>query len=307
MDKNKVLIFSAVAVFALTGIISTQIVWVHNTLILHQQLDVIMYRMYFLVVTSVLFLIFLSISFYMIIRLMFRQKKLSQIQTDFINNITHEFKTPIATISLSSEMLLNSDVNKFPHKTKRYAKVISDENNRLEKQVEQILQLSIIEKDESSPGLKEINVHEIISGMVGNHSIFATQQGGTITTDLKAVEYFVMADKTHLSNIIANLLDNALKYTHETPKIKINTLNKQNKIMIYISDNGVGISNEHQKQVFNKLYRVPTGNIHDVKGFGLGLYYVKTMIEAYGGEVGITSAPGDGTTINITLPTKHKS
>jgi len=261
-----------------------------------------LHQMIMLIIMTLLFLSILSFSFYMVVKLMFRQKKLSQIKTDFANNMTHEFKTPIATISLSSEMLLKPEVNSFPYKTKRYAQVIFDENARLQKQVDQVLQLSVLEKGEYTLKMKDIDLHRIIRRMAAHFTVMVQKKGGMISTELEASIHQVRADKTHLSNIISNLLDNAVKYSPEKPEITIRTRNERNRIIITVSDNGIGISPENQKEVFRKLYRVPTGNLHDVKGFGLGLYYVKTMVEAHQGHVRLTSELNKGTTFIVELP-----
>jgi two-component system phosphate regulon sensor histidine kinase PhoR len=260
-------------------------------------------QMVLLIILSLLFLFILSLSFYMIIKLMFRQKRLSEIKTDFINNMTHEFKTPIATISLSSEMLLKSDVNEFPYKTKRYAAVIYDENARLQKQVEQVLQLSVLEKGTFDLKKKDIDIHKVIRKMASHFNVAAKNKGGQITPQLEADNHYIHADKTHISNIIANLIDNALKYTPENPEIIIHTQSTNGSMLISVRDNGIGISAENQKHIFKKLYRVPTGNIHDVKGFGLGLFYVKTMVEAHKGNIKLESTLNQGTTITIELNT----
>jgi len=264
----------------------------------------VLLEMTILIILSMLFLFILSFSFYMVIRLMYKQKKLSEIKSDFINNMTHEFKTPIATISLSSEMLLKSEVNKFPYKTKRYANVIFDENTRLQKQVDQVLQLSVLEKGEFKLKLKEIDLHQVIRKMVEHFSAKAQQKGGMIFTSLEADHHQLKVDKTHISNIIANLIDNALKYTPETPQIELSTRNENDWLIITINDNGIGISTENQKHIFRKLYRVPTGNIHDVKGFGLGLFYVKTMVEAHGGKISVQSEINKGSSFIIAIPDK---
>ena len=243
MNKKRVFFFSGVAAFALLGIVITQLFWVKDALELRreqfnqramvslnsestQMLDAqidssakyLFHEMTLPIILSLLFLIILSLSFYMIIRLMFRQKRMSQIKTDFINNMTHEFKTPIATISLASEMLLQPDINKFPYKTKRYATIIFDENHRLQQQVEQVLQLSVLERGNFKLKLKDLDLHRIIRLMADHFSVNAQKKGGMIFTDLKATKYQLSADKTHLSNIISNLIDNALKYTPEAPE-----------------------------------------------------------------------------------------
>jgi len=260
-----------------------------------------LYERVFLIILTILFLIILILSFYMVIKLMYHQKKLSEIKSDFINNMTHEFKTPIATISLSSEMLLKPDVNKFPYKTKRYATVIFDENARLQKQVDQVLQLSVLEKGEFKLRFKEVDLHRIIRKMAEHFAVSVQKKGGMIHTQLESSQYHLKADKTHLSNIIANLIDNAIKYSPEKPEINISTRDEGGKVILMISDNGMGISHENQKHIFKKLYRVPTGNIHDVKGFGLGLFYVKTMVEAHGGKIQVKSELNKGSKFIIEL------
>jgi two-component system phosphate regulon sensor histidine kinase PhoR len=258
--------------------------------------------MIFMVIMTLSFLVILIVGFSMLIRLMFRQKRLSEIKSDFINNMTHEFKTPIATISLTSELLLKPDVNRFPYKTRRYASVIFDENARLQKQVDQVLQLSVLEKGSFRLKKKEIDIHRIIRRMAEHFSVKVQKRGGRITTRLEAEKHRVKADRTHFSNILANLIDNAIKYTPEDPEIVIHSQSTKRKLLITITDNGIGISPENQQQVFKKLYRVPTGNIHDVKGFGLGLFYVKTMVEAHGGVIHLKSELNKGTSISIELP-----
>jgi two-component system phosphate regulon sensor histidine kinase PhoR len=220
--------------------------------------------------------------------------------------MTHEFKTPIATISIASEMLLKPDVNEFPYKTKRYANVIFDENTRLQKQVEQILQLSVLERGDFKLKLKEIDIHRLIRQQVKHFTINIQKRGGMITTELKAEDHHLMLDATHISNIISNLIDNAVKYSSERPEVIVKTHIKHGKIIISIADNGIGISPENQKYIFNKLYRVPTGNLHDVKGFGLGLYYVRTMVEALDGEIKLISETNKGSTFILEFPLNNK-
>ena len=251
---------------------------------------------------SVLFLLILLTSFYLIIRMMFRQKRLSQIKTDFINNMTHEFKTPIATIMLSSELLMKPEINRFPYKTRRYASVIYDENARLQKQVEQVLQVSVLEKGQYRLKLQELDLHMIIRRMAEYFAVTVHQRGGTISQELGAGKHFIRGDKVHISNIISNLLDNAIKYSPGQPEITISTRNKPGRMIIGISDKGIGLSHENRDLIFKKLYRVPTGNVHDVKGFGIGLYYVKTMVEAHEGSIGLMSELNKGSTFIVEFP-----
>ena len=289
--------------FAMLGIVFTQLFWIKDDLALREEQGKMMiHQMIFPILLSLLFLLIMSSSFYMIIRVMFKMKRLSRVKTDYINNMIHEFKTPISTISLASEMLLDADVNSFPYKTKRYANIIFEENGRLQKQVEQVLQLSLLDKDEFSLKLTEVDLHRIIRKMAEYFSIDVKKRGGVIITELEADHYQLMAYKTHLSNIISNLIDNAIKYTPENPEIKISTKNENGRIILMISDNGIGISQENQQHIFKRLYRAPTENLHDVKGFGLGLFYVKTMVEAHLGKIKLKSEPNKGTTFIIELP-----
>ena len=303
MNKRSVSILSGLMVFAMLGIVFTQLFWIKDDLELRgEQGKMMANQMIVPVILSIFFLLVMSTSFFLIIRVMFKMKRLSRVKTDFINDMIHEFKTPIATISLASEMLLDSDVNNFPYKTKRYASVIYDENGRLQKQVEQVLQLSVLDKDEFSLKLKEVDLHRIIRKMAEYFSIDVKKRGGTIITELEADHHYLMAYKTHLSNIVSNLIDNAIKYTPESPEIKISTKNENDRIILMVSDNGIGISKENQKHIFKRLYRVPTENLHDVKGFGLGLFYVKTMVEAHLGKIKLKSELNKGTTFILELP-----
>ena len=303
MNKRSVSILSGLMVFAMLGIVFTQLFWIKDDLELREEQGKMMAnQMIVPVILSIFFLLVMSTSFFLIIRVMFKMKRLSRVKTDFINDMIHEFKTPIATISLASEMLLDSDVNNFPYKTKRYASVIYDENGRLQKQVEQVLQLSVLDKDEFSLKLKEVDLHRIIRKMAEYFSIDVKRRGGTIITELEADHHHLMAYKTHLSNIVSNLIDNAIKYTPESPEIKISTKNENDRIILMVSDNGIGISKENQKHIFKRLYRVPTENLHDVKGFGLGLFYVKTMVEAHLGKIKLKSELNKGTTFILELP-----
>lgn len=253
---------------------------------------------------SFLFIIVVIISFYYTISTLMRQKKLSEMKTDFVNNMTHELKTPISTISLASEMLLRPNVAECSEKTKKYAHIIFDENARLQNQVEQVLQISILDKGDMKIRPKEIDIHKLIRKLGDNFKLGLKDINGKISLSLNAENSMVFADRVHVMNMISNLLDNAKKYSRQSPQIKITTENFKEGIKIIVEDNGIGISTEHQKQIFKKLYRVPTGNIHDVKGFGLGLYYTKTMAEAHGGSVKLQSDLGEGSQFELYLPFK---
>jgi len=231
-----------------------------------------------------------------------KQKKLSEIKNDFISNMTHEFKTPISTISLASEMLGDSSISQTPEKQQRYLKMIRDENKRLSVLVESILQTSILDKGEFKLKLSEVDVHEIINAAINNTHLLIDQRNGIIHTSLKAQKHILKADRVHLTNIVFNLIDNAIKYTQEIPEITVTTYNTAEGIMIQVKDNGIGISRENQRKIFDKFYRVPTGNLHNVKGFGLGLSYVLAVVLKHKGTISVNSEPGKGSTFNVHFP-----
>jgi len=269
--------------------------------------SMILLRMINWLLLSVLFSLMLLLSFYFTIYFLFKQKKLSEMKSDFINNMTHEFKTPLATISLASEMLMKKGIMEDPCKISRYAKVIFDENTRLQGQVEQILNISVLERGEFKLKYREVNIHELISHVVTNFTIITRDRKGTIHKRLNAHNHILWIDKIHIINVISNLLDNANKYSPEAPDILIETENYEEGIVISVEDKGIGISHEDQKNIFKNLYRVPTGNIHNVKGFGIGLFYVKTIVEAHGGHIKLHSEPQKGSRFDVFLPIISKS
>jgi two-component system phosphate regulon sensor histidine kinase PhoR len=246
----------------------------------------------------VLVLIFFGYSLAIIIR----QKRLSEVKTDFINNMTHELKTPISTISLSSEMLMRIDLNEDPEKIRKYAGIIYKENKRLENQVERVLSVAKLDKDQVILNKENFNVHELLEEVKENFEFNQMNHGGTIELHCEAEIYQIQADPVHLTNVVYNLLDNAVKYCSTVPQISITTKNDKNNLVIEIVDNGIGIKRENLKMIFDKFYRVPTGNIHNVKGFGLGLYYVKLIIDAHQGKIEVRSTFNKGTTFIISLP-----
>jgi two-component system phosphate regulon sensor histidine kinase PhoR len=254
-----------------------------------------------LLITSIVVIMILTFSFYYIMVNNLKQKKLSLIKNDFISNMTHEFKTPISTISLASEMLGDDSISQTPEKKQRYLKMIRDENKRLSVLVESILQTSILDKGEFKLKLSEVDVHEIINTAINNTHLLISQRKGTVHTFLKAQKFKLQADKVHLTNIIFNLIDNAIKYSKDTPEITISTYNTAEGIMIQVKDNGIGISKENQRKIFDKFYRVPTGNVHNVKGFGLGLSYVLAVVLKHNGTISVNSEVGKGSTFNVHL------
>lgn len=235
-----------------------------------------------------------------------KQKKLSEMKNDFVNNMTHEFKTPIATISLASEMLLKTEVSESPDKSRKYAKIIHTENQRLQKQVDQVLQIAVLERGEFSLNKEEFNAHDAINTCVRNFEITVRNRGGFISSKLKAEDSILFTDSHHFTNMFCNLMDNAAKYSPAYPEIQILTKNIDGLFVVEVHDKGIGIAKEDLRYVFRKLYRVHTGNTHDVKGFGLGLFYVKAMAEAMGGSVNVRSELKRGSVFEIRLPLKKK-
>ena len=253
------------------------------------------------IVSSILlFIIILFFAYTLFVIL--KQKRISEVQKDFINNMTHEFKTPLSTISLSSDVLKGKKISGSPEKINQYATIISEEAGRLKMLVERVLQAAITEERKIKLTKEKTDVHKLIFDLVQQYKMTIDQRGGSISYLPNAENYFIMADSLHLQNIIGNLLDNAIKYCRETPEIIIKTENTKKGICIEIEDKGIGIKKEFQKYIFDRFFRVPTGNIHDVKGFGLGLYYVKTIIKAHNGKVEFKSLQGVGSTFKIEIP-----
>jgi len=253
-----------------------------------------------IVLTTVIILIIGSGIF-----IIFRQKRLSEIKTDFVNNMTHELKTPISTISLASQLLSDSNVPIENKNIEYLSKLILDESKRLGLQVEKVLQMAVFEHTQIKLKLKKLNIHELIDNILNNFNIQIKSRNGKIIKEFSAVNPFVLADEVHLSNVIINLLDNALKYCETEPKIIIATYNQNKSITVDIKDNGIGIGKENQKKIFDQFYRIPTGNIHNVKGFGLGLSYVKKIVVAHKGLITLESKPGLGSTFSINLPSEN--
>jgi two-component system phosphate regulon sensor histidine kinase PhoR len=234
------------------------------------------------------------------------QKKLSDIKNDFINNMTHEFKTPIATVALACEALQDNDVNVSPSLLKRYVKIIGDENNRLGQQVEKVLQMAVIERQDFKLKLGKVNLETLIGKVLDNEHIQIEKRGGTISTQLKALKHEIEADQLHITNIIHNLLDNANKYSYEKPDITVSTMSTSHGITLSVSDKGIGMSPDQVRKIFDRFYRIPTGNLHDVKGFGLGLAYVKRIVELHGGDIAVKSELQSGTTFSLFFPFQHE-
>lgn len=261
-------------------------------------------------ITSIVITVILFLTFVAAILLLFHQKKVNELRTDFMNNMTHEFKTPISSISLAAQMLCDDSINGNPSMMKRISKTIVDETKRLSFQVEKVLQISLLENEKSIMKFSDCDVNQIVNTVVDNFNIKVKSKGGNIIADLKAVNPWATVDELHFTNIIFNLLDNAVKYSKaDTPlELKVKTCNNDNEDTLYVivEDNGIGIKKEHLRKIFDKFHRVPTGNVHNVKGFGLGLAYVKKMVQKHNGTIKAESEPNIGTIFTIEIPTLKK-
>ncbi|MCF8220957.1 MAG: HAMP domain-containing histidine kinase [Cryomorphaceae bacterium] len=248
-----------------------------------------------------LMLVVIATFFAFSVTVIMRQYRLAEVKTDFINNMTHELKTPISTISLSAEMMMRlPEIS--TEQVHKYASIIYKENKRLEHQVERVLNVAKLDKDQVVLNKDQFDVNELLDEVKENFELHHLEKGGVIHIELNAVNHIIQADAVHLTNVIYNLLENAVKYCESVPNITIQTRNEKQGIWIEIEDNGIGIKKENLSLIFDKFYRVPTGNLHNVKGFGLGLYYVKLIVDAHGGKVNVKSTPGKGTTFSLFFP-----
>lgn len=258
------------------------------------------------IVTSLFFTFIILAAFYLTVRTMLRQKKLGDIKNDFINNMTHEFKTPIATISLAVDAIRNEKVINDRQKLTYFSGIIKEENQRMNRQVETILKASQLEKQEIELNLSPVNVHEVIKEVVDNFVLQLEDKNGKVELVLNADNDLIEADEVHFSNLVNNMVDNAIKYSKENipPHIKLTTSSGVKNFTLKIEDNGIGMNRETVKRIFERFYRAHTGNVHNVKGFGLGLSYVKTVVQAHNGEIKADSTLGKGSTFIIELPLK---
>jgi two-component system phosphate regulon sensor histidine kinase PhoR len=259
-------------------------------------------QLLFMVLGALLFTCIIIAAFVLTIRTMLSQRKLSEIKSDFINNMTHEFKTPIATIQLASDALNNEKVLSDKKNILYYRNIIKEENRRMHKQVERILNAAKLEKDEIKLQLKEVDVHKIIHKVINNSQLQVEEANASLNENLQAISHHIMADEVHFSNIIFNLLDNAIKYSERKPDILISTENFGNSLHIKLKDNGIGMPKDVINNIFEKFYRAHTGNKHNVKGFGLGLTYVKRVIDLHEAKISVTSEPGQGSEFTIVFP-----
>ena len=270
--------------------------------IVPHQKNIIWKQMTWFITGAIIFTIIITTAFFLSIRALLKQKKLSEIKNDFINNMTHEFKTPLATISLAVDALKNEKVVNDTEKTGYFTGIIKEENKRMNKQVETILQAALLDKNEIQLNRKKLSAHEMINVALNNIELQVQEKGGTLEVHLDAEKDMILADEVHFTNLINNLLDNAVKYSKENLHLKLQTQKVRNHLIIKIEDNGIGMNKETLNRIFEKFYRAHTGNIHNVKGFGLGLSYVKTMVEAHRGTIKAESVLGKGSTFIVTMP-----
>ena len=270
----------------------------------------IFHTMFQSALTSIIMSVVLFLTFVFTIYLLIRQHRVAEIKTDFMNNMTHEFKTPISSISLASQMLNDENITKSPELMKRISRTIGDETKRLSFQVEKVLQISLLENEKAIMKFKVADINTIIGDVVDNFKIKVKSKGGNITADLKATECLATVDELHFTNVIFNLLDNAVKYAKQDEPLHLVVRTGNNddlsQLIIKVEDNGIGITKEHLKKIFEKFHRVPTGNVHNVKGFGLGLAYVKKMVAKHNGSIKAESELGVGTVFTIVIPTLKK-
>ncbi len=290
----------------------TQILFPHDPGFGHYYLKVIfptkkdyIYQSISFMLPAFAFTVIMMIIFVFTIIVAFRQKKLTEMKNDFINNMTHEFKTPISSISLAAQMLNDGAVRKSPVMLQQISTVINDETKRLRFQVEKVLQMSMFDRQKATLRLQEVDANSAINNIVNTFKLKVEKYGGHITANLNAEDAIVNVDEMHFTNVIFNLLDNAVKYRREDVPLELSVTSRDisdNRLQIIVADNGIGIKKDDLKKIFEKFYRVSTGNRHDVKGFGLGLAYVKKMVHELGGDITVESEINNGTKFIITIP-----
>ncbi len=256
-------------------------------------------------IASIVFTGLILFCFIYTINIILTQKKVSIMKTDFINNMTHEFKTPIATISLATDSISNPTIISDPEKVKRFAGIIKEENKRMLGQVEKVLQIAKLDKEDIQLKITDVDLNELAEKAAKHTSLQVNDRGGNIKLHLRSSNPIIEGDKNHISNVIHNLLDNANKYSKESPNITVETRDSKGGIEVIVADQGIGMSKDDLKRIFEKFYRVSTGNIHDVKGFGLGLSYVKAIVDAHNGLIRVKSELDSGSTFTIFFPSKR--
>jgi two-component system, OmpR family, phosphate regulon sensor histidine kinase PhoR len=253
-------------------------------------------------ITSVILILVVLVLFWRTVLSLMNEKRISEHTTDFLNNMTHEFKTPLTNIALAGKMILKDPVIRDGDKIKHYSGIILEENEKLRLQVEQVLGMTALERGEIPLRKTELDFHELIRESLKGISLQIGNKHGNVKLNLDAERFVVMGDRTHLMNAVCNLVDNAIKYSREKPEVSVKTSNAGRDLMVAVSDKGIGIGKEYHRKVFDKFFRVPTGDVHDVKGFGLGLAYTKKIVELHGGTIELRSEKGKGTTFTIAFP-----
>jgi len=264
--------------------------------------NIVMKQMFWKFAGAIFFTLMIISAFYVTVRTLIRQKKLSEIKNDFINNMTHEFKTPLATISLAVDALKNEKVVQDKQKSEYFTSIIKEENKRMNKQVETILQAALLDRQELQLNLQPVHIHDIINDVADNFKLQLEEKNGRAELQLNAKNDLLEIDEVHFTNLISNLVDNAIKYSKDNPVVKITTHNTKKNMVIRLEDNGIGMNKETQRRIFEKFYRAHTGNVHNVKGFGLGLSYVKTIVDAHFGKIKVDSTVGKGTVFTMEFP-----
>jgi two-component system, OmpR family, phosphate regulon sensor histidine kinase PhoR len=262
-------------------------------------------RMLPMIILSMVFVLIMIFAFFHTVRTIVRQKRINDIRNDLVNNLTHELKTPISTISLACEALMDPSIPRDLEQGRKLVNMIRDENKRLGSLVENVLQSAVMDSGHMVMKRVDLDLHGLIHDVVRSSSIQVSRRNGRIDLDLKAEIHHLKGDRIHLTNLIYNLVDNAVKYTEKEPRIILATHSTDDGILLRVTDNGIGIPRAEQQKIFDKLYRVPTGNIHNAKGFGLGLSYARTVVERHGGRIDVESEPGRGSTFTIFLPYEH--
>jgi len=254
--------------------------------------------------TSVFLVLIFILTFGISLYALIRQKKLSEVKNDFINNMTHEFKTPIATIKLAAASIKNEKTQSNPAVMSNMLEIITQETNRMNHHVEQVLQMAVLEKQNLEVKKNKESINDLVSDTVNNIELVVTEKGGSVKLNICAEDVYLNIDRDLMNNVISNLLDNAIKYSHDIPEITVTTCVKGDKFNIAIEDKGIGMTKEVAGKVFERFYRAPTGNIHNIKGFGLGLNYAKEIVVAHKGTITVKSSPGKGSTFTVSLPLK---
>ncbi len=280
------------------GLLPTEYIYV----VIPEYKKLVFRQSYWELAGAIVFTLFIMFVFFLTVGTMVNQRKLSEIKGDFINNMTHEFKTPLATISLAVDALNNEKVLKDPEKLNYFKSIIKDENKRMNKHVETILQAAALDKQEISLNKKELHANALVENALGNYELVLKEKNGQIKMNLSAANDLILADEQHFTNMISNLIDNAIKYSKESPDITIATSNSSKHLFIKVEDKGIGMSRESVKRIFEKFFRAHTGNIHNVKGFGLGMSYVKTVIDAHKGKIKVESTLGKGSSFTVEMP-----